>query len=56
MTNQSIDLRDYFAAAALPAAMRVWEDSRPKEGETWDQMVARNSYELADAMLKARDQ
>ena len=45
--NDGITLRDYFAAAALP------EVDKRSHGTTDD--VARECYQLADAMLKARE-
>lgn len=48
-----MSLRDYFAAQALP-----WfaEDASadPVNGLTWQQIAARGSYDLADAMIEAR--
>lgn len=46
-----MDLRDYFAAAALTAVCHDWCTSDPKHAEE----VARVVYEFADAMLKERD-
>jgi hypothetical protein len=41
-------LRDYFAAAALPVAWKVYE--------SWDvNAISKATYQLADAMLKARE-
>jgi hypothetical protein len=59
MANQwtetdGMSLRDYFAAAALPANMAAYQYSIAKDGDTWDQLVARNCYEMADAMLAER--
>lgn len=46
-------LRDYFAAKALPwFAENSAADS--VKGLTWQQVAARGTYELADAMLAAR--
>jgi len=40
-------LRDYFAAAALPVAWKVYE--------SWDvNAISKATYQLADAMLKAK--
>ena len=46
-SSAGMSLRDYFAAAALP------EVDKRSHGTTDD--VARECYQLADAMLKARD-
>jgi hypothetical protein len=41
-------IRDYFAAAALPVAWKVYE--------SWDvNAISKATYQLADAMLKARE-
>jgi hypothetical protein len=54
--NQSIDgmdLRDYFAAKAMPAVFDnsnfIFEDEDYKE-------TAKIAYQIADAMMKAREQ
>jgi hypothetical protein len=50
MTNQQgMDLRDYFAARAMQAELTNYA------GSNWDR-VAKSAYEVADAMLKAREQ
>lgn len=46
--NLNMDLRDYFAAKALQLYVG--------EGNTDKESVARWSYEIADAMMKAREQ
>ena len=43
-----MDLRDYFAAKAMQASR-----SRNSQYSSWDDL-AKDSYELADAMLAAR--
>jgi hypothetical protein len=51
-TLEGMTLRDYFAAKALPTAIREVE-----EAETYDLAeVAAIAYQYADAMLKAREQ
>lgn len=45
-----MDLRDYFAAKVMQAAI---SNPRVKEGNT-NADIARHSYLVADAMLKAR--
>jgi hypothetical protein len=46
-------LRDYFAAKALPALLELCHyDSH--EGITYSEHCAKNAYEVADSMLKAR--
>jgi hypothetical protein len=44
-------LRDYFAAKALPEAVRQWRGGTTKDLAT---KAASLAYEIADAMLKAR--
>lgn len=48
---QGMSLRDYFAAKVLPA---LYDDSLG--GPDWRDAVANEAYQLADAMLKAREQ
>lgn len=45
--NEGMDLRDYFAAKAMQLYVG--------EGNTDKESVARWSYEIADAMMKARE-
>jgi len=45
-------LRDYFAAAMVSSGT-VFKNGRPADTP---EAVARQAYELADAMLKAREQ
>lgn len=49
-------LRDYFAAKAMQSTLA--DDAYAKRTETsseWVAIVAKASYEIADAMLKARE-
>ena len=49
-----LSLRDYFAAQAMPELLAIL--ARDKQGDTEAQKVmAETAYELADAMLAARD-
>ena len=48
--NQGMELRDYFAAKALPVLMHA--DSKPWEGHY--EIHAEQAYKFADAMMKAR--
>lgn len=62
--DMSIELRDYFAAKALPLAMAEYRmvvnlTNEALEGD-WDKgcglsFVAADAYELADAMMEARE-
>ncbi len=49
-----MDLRDYFAAAALPQVMAVRIKPRGSN-EEYKQMLASVSYDIADAMLAERE-
>ena len=63
-----MDLRDYFAAKALPIAFKEYKKWIKEEGEDYApfsnsniglancEMVAEMSYRLADAMMKARQE
>jgi len=51
-----MSLRDWFAGQALPAVYASCTESRPpNESEAWCEMVARETFEMADAMLKNRE-
>ena len=59
--TQGMTLRDYFAATALNTILNQYDftffedDKRVKDGDTFALVVAKNAYEMADAMLKARE-
>ena len=49
--TMGMTLRDYFAAKAMQPMFEVWENF-----EDWGfEELAMRSYEMADAMLKARE-
>ncbi|MEX6144613.1 hypothetical protein AB6G46_10865 [Providencia hangzhouensis] len=52
ITDHPISLRDQFAMAALPIAWKAKEDGYYEGG---DDDVAECAYQMADAMLKARN-
>jgi hypothetical protein len=52
--NQGLTMRDCFATAALPICIQNCHPHECRDGETMQDMFARRSYEVADAMLKAR--
>jgi len=57
MINIGMTLRDYFAAKALQGICANPDDGHDPEIETYDEYikdVVKDSYEIADAMLKAR--
>ena len=55
--NDGMTLRDYFAAKAMPAVYADYCASARKTGwdEGWKHFIARESYEMADAMLTERE-
>jgi hypothetical protein len=53
LMNDGMTLRDYFAAKAMQATIDAWKQ-RSIYPPTDDE-VAKNAYEMADAMLKARE-
>jgi hypothetical protein len=60
--NMKITLRDYFAARAMPVAIKTLMHDYTRDDEDWswesyidNDMLAELSYEMADAMLKARE-
>lgn len=48
-------LRDWFAGKAMAACVSACQGDTRLPGETQSELIARRSYELADAMLKARE-
>ena len=59
--NMEITLRDYFAARAMPVALKTLMHDYSRDDEDWfwegyidNDMLAELSYEMADAMLVAR--
>lgn len=47
--REGISIRDYFAAKAMQAAYNDYN------GDNWIDRLAKRAYEMADAMLKARE-
>jgi hypothetical protein len=59
VTNEKgMDLRDYFAAQAIPAVMADPDTLKTSQrtGEDFSVCVAVIAYRTADAMMKAREQ
>ena len=60
--EQGMSLRDYFAAKAMQALtqseqfLREASEWRKIDGEDVEDAIAGSAYDLADAMLKAREQ
>ena len=53
--SQGMSLRDYFAAKAMQGFVEGnTAQGRPIVDESNREFIARQSYEMADAMLKAR--
>jgi hypothetical protein len=52
--SDGMTMRDYFAAKAIPYAQESGFYDKTKPG-TWAEQVAVECYEMADAMLKARE-
>jgi len=53
--HEGMDLRDYFAAKAMQGFFSIYGNIRVDKGNTKVKFIAENSYVLADAMMKARN-
>lgn len=53
--TQGMLLRDYFAAKAMQATINAWDSKGGDRAACIASIIAEESYELADAMLKARE-
>jgi hypothetical protein len=53
--GQGMTLRDYFAGQALPAVISACQHDTLVKGEIPEEVFARIAFEVADAMIKARD-
>jgi hypothetical protein len=51
-SHSGMTMRNYFAAQALPSVIIQCANDARIDGETIEQMFARKSYLVADAMLK----
>lgn len=59
-----MDLRDYFAAKAMPIVVSIWNDViKNNPDQDWEHptietsdyaLIANDCYEMADAMMEAR--
>ncbi len=56
MAFEQMTIRDYFAAAILPAVTAMMKDEKLAVEDTnhFRAVAARNAYAYADAMLEAR--
>jgi hypothetical protein len=65
--NAGMDLRDYFAAKAMPLAFKVWENYHSSDENdatyktsnfqadgSYQELIANTAYQMADEMIKAR--
>ncbi len=57
LNQQGMDLRDYFAAKVMPEIYAAYHQEALTEGweVDWKDRIAKTSYELSDAMIKARE-
>ncbi|ENT3297202.1 hypothetical protein ACFEY4_001985 [Enterobacter asburiae] len=53
--GRGISMRDYFAAKAMQSALLVSKQNPESSFGTFAQSVAEVSYDVADAMLRARE-
>ena len=53
--SEGMTLRDYFAAKAMQATINAWDSQGGDRAACIASIIAEESYELADAMLKARE-
>jgi len=53
--HQGMSLRDYMAAKAMQATISAWDSQGGDRAACVASIIAEESYELADAMLNARD-
>lgn len=53
-TKEGMTLRDYFAAKAMQAFCSTLGDVSPNSPPYWN-VLAIDAYEMADAMMKARE-
>lgn len=44
-------LRDWFAGQAMPALLKLCVGDTLEKGQSYADYIARNSYEIADAMM-----
>jgi hypothetical protein len=65
--STGMDLRDYFAAKAMPLAFKVWENYHSSDENdatyktsnfqadgSYQELIANTAYQMADAMMAAR--
>jgi hypothetical protein len=52
LNQQGMDLRDYFAAKVMQELVKVWVETDIVSPE----MITKDAYKIADAMMKARNE
>ena len=55
LDNEGMTLRDYFAAKAMPIAWEAYDKGYTGQPECVEQSIAHHAYQIADAMLRARE-
>ncbi len=55
INHPGMDLRDYMAAHSLASIVHDFASPGIEDTGTWCNWVARVSYDVADAMMKARE-
>lgn len=55
LADPGMTLRDYFAAACMPACIKMTADLPEGHAQRTHRATARNAYHMADAMLEARN-
>jgi hypothetical protein len=57
-----LTMRDYFAGQAMPSALKILMHDYSRDMDDWfwnykvdNEMLAEAAYQIADAMLKARE-
>jgi hypothetical protein len=53
--GEGMTLRDYMAAKAMQATVSAWDSQGQDRAACVASIIAEESYELADAMMRARE-
>lgn len=53
--HTGMSLRDHFAGLAMQQHMQALSAAKTEPGTTWSEVVAALAYQMADAMLCARE-
>ena len=54
-SQYGMSLRDYFAGQVIGSLVHACAADTRKEGMSYEEHIARNAYEIADAMLNERE-